>query len=347
MDVVGEDTEMWHAYYNDDEEATRRRQHRWEARELTEALLEHVRPLTARRESGEVIYSDEVRDAQAMRGTALRAFLRAKFPPKYPMPATQRDLDVAQEELQELHRYAIQRPVTAPVQVHALPLPRSIQMLLGPEPDALPAPAPAPAPAPYPGAEEVANAFMENEWRAMWRDGSLGMPGPVPPPVHVDGLRHLASRELAAQNATPPAPAQAPLPEALVELERQPPPVPAEDDGGWAASKVRIFCEARVSKNDGPYAMALSYGLNHTKDASLSFADYMQHAAWAKREPHTYKEAIRAALRPDTNSKRTPHSLQIEAIALHIRMHRFTRPVLEAACASLPAYAKASWRQPR
>lgn len=333
MDVVGEDTEMWHAYYNDDEEATRRRQHRWEARELTAALLEHVRPLTARRESGEVIYSDEVRDAQAMRGTALRAFLRAKFPPKYPMPATQRDLDAAQEELQELHRYAIQRPVTAPVQENALPLPRSLQMLLGPQPT------------PDPGVEEVANAFIENELRAMWRDGALGMPGPVPPPVHVDGLCHLVSRELAAQNATPPA--QAPLPEALVEFERQPPPVPAEDDGGWAASKVRSFCEARVSKNNGPYAMALSYGLKHTKDASLSFADYMQHAAWAQREPHTYKEAIRFALHPDTNSKRTPHSFQIEAIALHIRMHRFTRPVLEAACASLPAYAKASWRQPR
>ena len=177
MDVVGEDTEMWHAYYNDDEEATRRRQHRWEARELTAALLEHVRPLTARRESGEVIYSDEVRDAQAMRGTALRAFLRAKFPPKYPMPATQRDLDAAQEELQELHRYAIQRPVTAPVQENALPLPRSLQMLLGPQPT------------PDPGVEEVANAFIENELRAMWRDGALGMPGPVPLLLRLHGQR--------------------------------------------------------------------------------------------------------------------------------------------------------------
>ena len=186
--------------------------------------------------------------------------------------------DTAQAELQELHRYAIQRPVSTPVQEQMLPLPRSIQMLFGPEPNALPAPAQAPAP--NPGVEEVANAFIENELRAMWRDGSLGMPGPVPPPVHVDGLRHLVSRELAARNATPlspaptfrglpsdltiepalgsqhpydpppapaPAPAQAPLPAALVELERQPPPVPAEDDGGWAASKVRIFCEARVS----------------------------------------------------------------------------------------------------
>ena len=51
-----------------DEEATRRRQHRWEARELTATLLTHIQPLTARRAIGDVIYADEVRDAQAMRG---------------------------------------------------------------------------------------------------------------------------------------------------------------------------------------------------------------------------------------------------------------------------------------
>ena len=47
--------------------------------------------------------------------------------------------------------------------------------------------------------DEVANAFIENEMLAMWRDGSLGMPGPAPAPVHTAGLHELASR-----HATPP-----------------------------------------------------------------------------------------------------------------------------------------------
>ena len=140
MDVK-EDEEVYHAYFFDDEEATRHRQYRWEARELTATLLTHIQPLIVKRAVGDVVYADEVRDAQGMRGKALRAFLRARHPPKYPMPATQRDLDAAQNELQELHRYAIQRPVTGSAQQNALPLPRSLQMLLSPQP----APAPLPA----------------------------------------------------------------------------------------------------------------------------------------------------------------------------------------------------------
>lgn len=159
------------------------------------------------------------------------------------------------------------------------------------------------------------------------------------------------------QQQTPP-----PIP------NQPPPPPPDEDDGGCRAGQVRAWCEAHAARcqlrlhantvapqagvNDcRVHKLALSYDLTFTQNTKLTFDAYMH--IMKGRQASTFKAAIVLALSPNMDPRAAVRtataargsSFRVEALALHIRMHRaFTRPVLEAAWALLPTDEKLAQR---
>ena len=141
-------------------------------------------------------------------------------------------------------------------------------------------------------------------------------------------------------------------------------PPPDQDDGGCRAGEVRTWCEAHAARcqqrlhantvlpqtgvNDcRVHKLALSYDLAFTQNTKLTFDAYMH--IMRGRQASTFKAAIVLALSPNMDPKEVARrsaaargsSFRVEALALHIRMHRaFTRPVLKAAWASLPTDEK-------
>ena len=136
-------------------------------------------------------------------------------------------------------------------------------------------------------------------------------------------------------------------------ISNQPPPPPDKDDGGCRARQVRAWCEAHAARcqlrlhantvapqsgvNDcRVHKLALSYDLTRTQDANLTFTAYAN--MMKGRQPRTFKAAIALALSPSIDPKAAVRTavrargscFRVEALALHIRMHRaLTRPVLE------------------
>lgn len=162
---------------------------------------------------------------------------------------------------------------------------------------------------------------------------------------------HLMQQKLVQQQqqqALPPIPNQ------------PPPPPPDEEDGGCRAGQVRTWCEAHAARcqlrlhantvapqtgvNDcRVHKLALSYDLTRTQDANLTFNGYAN--MMKGRQARTFRAAIALALSPSMDPKAAVRTavrargsgFRVEALALHIRMHRaLTRPVLEAAWALLP-----------
>ena len=191
--------------------------------------------------------------------------------------------------------------------------------------------------APVPEEPVCARASWRNTYRATGNRPALPAQAPPAPP---------APQALPALPALPAPTEPVRFSVDLTEPEARLPRVPSRDDDGWAASKVRVFCKQHASMNKYPYAMALSYGLGHTEDVSLSFSDYMRHAEWTGRKTYMYKAAILLALHPylkpleacraTYSTWNTAHAFQLHAMALHIRMHQFTQPILVEAWKLLP-----------
>lgn len=149
------------------EHAARKRAQRWEARNLTQKLQEFLSDLTHRRLDGNDVYKDEVSDAQGLHAQAMQSFLRAKEPPRYSMPLTQRELTEAREELIELHRYALDRPM--PREMCTALLPSSLRIQPKPLPASTPEAGPVSVPAPAPTPEAVTAPGQPPYAKCRWR----------------------------------------------------------------------------------------------------------------------------------------------------------------------------------